>query len=306
MKKNFNIVITLIIASVLIATLSLFMPKDKEKYLRDQFWVKKTFAPSVYDVVLMGDSRIERGVSPEIMEKILPGMNVLNFGYSNGGLNPTMYEAAEKKLSKTGKKKVIILGVTANCITPYTLKNEQFLQVKKLPREDVIERMYLNRILYQFSATTPEGLWNYFKNEKPATVSINEYYDNGYVKSGRIPIDTMYAIPSYIDDYTNYKVDEKIIADMVSQIKQWNEKGIVVVGFRPPVTVPMKTLEDTMGFYNEAAISARFNEAGGHWIHLNSTEYKTYDGSHLDLASAMKLSEVLAHQVSGILAQPEK
>ncbi|HNW52593.1 MAG TPA: hypothetical protein PKH79_16035, partial [Prolixibacteraceae bacterium] len=79
-----------------------------------------------------------------------------------------------------------------------------------------------------------------------------------------------------------------------------------VVGFRPPVTVPMKMLEDTMGFYNETAISARFNEAGGHWIHLNSTEYKTYDGSHLDLKSAMKLSEVLAHQVSGILAQPEK
>jgi len=306
MKKNQNIVITVILAAILVGALSFVMPKNKEKYLGDRFWAQKTFAPAVYDIIIMGDSRTYRGVTPEIMEKKLPGIKILNFGYSNGGLNPTMFEMAGKKLSIKNSKKVIVLGVSANCITDYTQKNEQFWQEKKRHPEDIFERLYLDGILYHFSATSPEGLREYFKKKTTTDYYRNEYHSDGYVESEKFPVDTMEAIPSYIDDFTRFKVDERLIDDLIKQVKDWIEKGITVVGFRPPTTASMRALEDTMGLYNEEVISTRFNEAGGHWINLNSNQYKTYDGSHLDKKSAVRLSEELANKISGILKESKK
>jgi hypothetical protein len=303
MGKNRNISITLILAAILVGALSFVMPKNKEKYLGDRFWAQKTFAPAAYDIIILGDSRTYRGVSPEIMEKKLPGLKVLNFGYSNGGLNPTMFEMAGKKLSGKHLKKVIVLGISPNCITDYTQKNEQFLQEKNRPREDIIERLYLDGILYHFSATSPEGLKDYLKKKAPTTYYLNEYRADGYVESEKFPPDTMEAIPSYIKDFTHFKVEERIVDELIKQVKEWTNKGITVIGFRPPVSSTMRALEDTMGLFNEEVIRARFKKAGGYWIDLNPNQYKTYDGSHLDKESAIFLSTELALNINRLISE---
>jgi hypothetical protein len=301
MKHNSNITITLVLATIMVTVLSFVMPKNKEKYLCDRFWTQKTFAPAVYDIVIMGDSRIYRGISPEIMEKILPEKNILNFGYSDGGLNPDMFKAAENKISQNSRNPVIVLGVTPNSITGYSMKNVQFWKEKTRPREDIFERLYLNGMLYYFSATSPEAISKLLKNKPSASYYLNEYYSNGYVESEKFPVDTMEAIPSYISDYTNYKVEERYVVDLIRQVKIWNDKGIMVVGFRPPVSAPMHALEDTMGLFNEAAIRARFKKAGGLWIDFKPNAYKTYDGSHLNKESAQKLSNDLAVEIRKVL-----
>jgi len=301
MKRQPDLIITLVMASVLIGLLSFVLPKNKEKYLRDRFWTQKTFAPEKYEIVVMGDSRVYRGVSPEIMERNLPGMKVLNFGYSNGGLNAEMFSAAEGKLSKKGQRKVIVLGVSPNCLTAFTQKNEQFRQERMRPREDVFERLYLNGILYQFSATSPEGIRDLMKNQQSSSYYLNEYHSNGYVESEKFPVDTMEAIPSYTDDFANYKVEKQYLNGLIHQVKTWSDSGICVVGFRPPVSMPMRALEDSMGLYNEAAISVLFRKAGGHWLDLKANGYKTYDGSHLNQESAIKLSEDLAFKIRELI-----
>lgn len=301
MKQNINITITLFLAAILIGGLSFVMPKNKEKHLKDRFWTQKTFAPANFDIIIMGDSRSYRGVSPEIMEKKLPGMKVFNFGYSNGGLNPTMFDAAEKKFSKKSKNRIMVLGVSPNCLTDFTLKNEQFWQEKKRHPEDIFERLYLEGILYQFSATSPERLRRHFKKKTPTAYYRNEYYSNGYAESEKFPVDTMEAIPSYTDDFTRYKVEKRIVDDVIHQVKKWSGNGITVIGFRPPATAPMRALEDTLGLYNEPLLSKQFKEAGGYWIDLNPSQYKTYDGSHLDKESAVKLSEEISYKINSII-----
>ena len=178
MERKPNIWITLAIAAALVTALSFVLPKDAEKYLGELFWSRKTFAPAKYNVVLMGDSRVYRGLSPEIMESHLPGLKVLNFAYSNGGLNPTMFDAAEKKLAKNDKPEVIIFGISANTISDYSAGNQQYVQELNRPREEVLERIYLNPLRYWFSATSPEKLKQYFlKNQRNSILQKQILYE---------------------------------------------------------------------------------------------------------------------------------
>ena len=291
MVKKPNISITLAIAAILLIALSFVFPKDAEKYLGELFWTRKTFAPAKYNVVLMGDSRVYRALSPEIMESHLQEMKVLNFGYSNGGLNPTMFNAAEKKLAQNGKPRIVVLGISANAITDYSAGNQQYLQELNRPREEIFERIYFNPVRYWFSATSPEKLKNHFSEKKEISYYRNTYFMNGYVESDKFPIDTTEAIQYYIDDYTNYKVTPERLESLFSQVKNWTDNGITVVGFVPPVSQPMQTLEDSLGLFDEEAIEIGFEKASGHWIDLNPANYKTYDGSHLTIQSAKELSD---------------
>lgn len=300
MKKHLpDILITVFIALVLSVVLSFILPKNDEKYLGEMFWTRKTFAPAHYDVILMGDSRLYRGLSPTIIEKCFENnIKVLNFAFSNGGLNPEMYKAAEQKINIKSQYKTIVLGVTANSLTSFTINNQQYKQEFNRTREEIIERLYFNPLQYWFSPVSPQGLNEYFWGKPDSSYYINHYFMNGYVKSIKYPIDTLYAIPSYIKDYTNYKVDSVLINKLTNQVKQWNSEGINVFAFRPPIPYSMKMLEDTMGLYNESFIKEQITRAGGIWLNIDTAEYNTYDGSHLDPESATKLSKIVGNTIS--------
>ena len=297
MERKPNIWITLAIAATLVTVLSFVLPKDDEKYLGELFWTRKTFAPPNYNVVIMGDSRVYRGVSPEIIEMRLPGLKVLNFAFSNGGLNPTMFDAAEKKLVHNNKPKIIVLGISANAISEYSAGNQQYMQELNRPREEIFERIYFNPLRYWFSATSPEKLKNHFSETKETAFYRNTYFMNGYVESDKFPVDTMEAVPSYTKDFTNYKVKPENLQVLFNQVKKWTDDGIIVVGFVPPVSKPMQMLEDSLGLFDETAIKAGFEKASGKWIDLNPANYKTYDGSHLTIESAQKLSIKIGEEI---------
>ncbi|HPE75477.1 MAG TPA: hypothetical protein PLC80_05290 [Draconibacterium sp.] len=306
MAKKPNILITLAIAATLVTALSFVLPKDAEKYLAELFWTRKTFAPAKYNVVIMGDSRVYRGLSPEIMESHLPGLKVLNFAYSNGGLNQTMFVAAEKKLAQNANPKIILLGISANAISGYSAQNQQYVQELNRPREEIFERIYFNPLRYWFSATSPEKLKNHYSETKETAFYRNKYFMNGYVESEKFPADTMEAIPSYTKDFANYKVTPKNLSDLFKQVKKWTDSGIIVAGFIPPVSQPMQMLEDTLGRFDETVIKTGFEMASGHWIDVNPNKYKTYDGSHLNIESARKLSNEIAEEVQQLTVIQEK
>ena len=297
MKKIPNISVTVILALLLVTALSFVMPKNKEKYLGDMFWTRKTFAPSKFNVILMGDSRVYRGLSPNAMEEKLPEMKVLNFGFSNGGLNNGMFKAAEEKLIKLEQQKVIVLGISPNTITGYTQSNQQYLQELTRPKEEIFERLYLNPLLYWFSSTTLEKLKKNLKSKKSISYYFSEYSMNGYVESEKFPVNINEAIPLYKKDFNNYKVEEKYLIQLFSQTTEWTEKGIIVIGYRPPVSQPMLELENNLGLYNEQFIQQGIENAGGHWLDLNPSNFHTYDGSHLDKTSAIQLSEKIANEI---------
>ena len=233
-------------------------------------------------------------------------MKVLNFAFSNGGLNPIMFDAAEEKLAQNDKPKVIVMGISANAISGYSAGNQQYVQELNRPREEIFERIYFNPLRYWFSATSPEKLKNHFSETKETAFYRNKYFMNGYVESEKFPADTMEAIPSYTKDFTNYKVTPENLSDLFKQVKKWTDSGIIVTGFTPPVSQSMQMLEDTLGMFDEALIKTGFEKASGHWIELNPAKYKTYDGSHLNIESAQKLSNEIGEEIQNLIDFPKK
>lgn len=119
----------------LIVATGLWRPLEESKSEEGRFWLMKTRARPVYDIVLLGDSRILCDLSPQSMQTVLPDYRILNFGYKGGGLNPTMYSEGEKKLNPNSQSKVIVLGVTPLSLTPSSAQNTHFLNRCRVPKE---------------------------------------------------------------------------------------------------------------------------------------------------------------------------
>lgn len=291
-----NIWFTFLIAAILIVVLGQLLPKKPEKYLKDRFWVLKTHKKADCNFIVLGDSRVYRGISPYEIECILPEFKVQNFAFSNGGLNTAMFDAAEKKLV-SDQPKIILLGVSAFSINYLSKANKLYLQELSRPKEEVFERRYLNKYLNYFSPVTPEEVRDLINKVRPPVNYISIYHDNGWVESEKFPADTMEAMPYYKKDFALHTTDYKLVDELCERINSWNNAGIKVFAFRPPASVPMVALEDSVGNYNEQLIKMKIEKAGGLWINIDPTKYKTYDGSHLFKGDARKLSIKIATEI---------
>lgn len=303
--QNKNIWISLTLAIVCIAITSLYIPQENKTHLKDRFWTIKTHKTKNCNLIILGDSRVYRGISPYAIEQILPHYKAFNFGYSNGGLNHTMYKAAEKKLKNTRKNRIVLIGASALSLNKLSSSNTQYLQEIARPYTEVFERMYLGKYMGYFGAITPEELCNKdVKKKLPKVEYTSIYHDNGWVASDKAPADTMEALPFYIKDFKKHSTSNPLIDEMCTQINEWSSKNIKVFVFRPPAAAPLVSLENSAGKYNESLIKRKVELAGGVWIDVDPTKYKTYDGSHLSEKEAQKLSIYLAQKIKAAL--PDK
>lgn len=275
----------------------IFLPKpDNSKIIQDRFWVLKTHGKNNYDIVIMGDSRAYRGVSPEAMEKAMPDYEILNFGYSSGRLNKFMFGEAEKRISKSGKRKIVVLAISPNTLIPPPVENAHYLEQYRLPREEIYSRLYFANFLHFFSSVKPSEIFSENKeNENPY---IQLFHDNGWVASHKIPEDTTEALKTYEKWFREASVSEQLVNDLIDQTAKWTKKGIVVVGFRIPSSQSMEKMEDSLAGFDENKIKRDFINAGGLWMDLDNQNYHSYDGSHLHYKSAIKLSEKLGEFLS--------
>ena len=293
MLKN-KTYLTVILSLFLILILGLILPKQNTvKTQLERFWLKKTFSDKNYDIVIMGDSRTYRGVSPQAMQQILTNYKILNFAYSNGSLNNFMFREAEKHLSIKSNKKIIILGITPYSLTTLSEGNKQYLQELRRPRGDIYQRLYLNPFLTFFSPVKPDFIFSASPQESKV-IYEQKIFDNGWVASNKIPANPHEAIPYYKKDFSSIKVSPTLINNLIAKTQFWTKKGIKVFAFRLPTTNEMLQLENQLSGFNEITFIKKFKDAGGNWINVDIAKYQSYDGSHLSKNSAVKLSKNIA------------
>lgn len=296
-KLKQNIWITFLMAIIFIAILGSIFPKNPDKYLKDRFWAFKVHHKKSYNFIILGDSRTYRGISPYEIEQVLPEFRVLNFAFSNGGLNPNIYKAAQTRLDEKIGSTIILLGVSPLTMNNISLPNEQYVQELTRPKEEVMERMYLGKYLNYFSSVSPTKLKDLIEKKEPLSKYISIYHDNGWVESEKFPQDTMEAMPYYEQDFALHTTNYQLVNQLCNQINLWSSRGIKVFAFRPPAAKPLVSLENSAGKYNEALIKERIEKAGANWIDIDPNLYKTYDGSHLYKNEARRLSTHIANHI---------
>ena len=296
--------LTVLLLSVLALPLpEFFLPStmtydEIERIDRERFWAVKTHRNDLYDMVLLGDSRTYRGVSPQAMQELLPQLRILNFGYSSLGLTTELVDEAIKKIDTASAKKILVIGVTPYSLTKKAAMNEHFLQEKNRKREDLWQRRYINPLYLKWQQ------WMHPEISAQKSPAINgtpiyhqEFYDNGWVGSRTEPENTKIALKIYREEFKNNQVEPGTINQLAHKTKELVGQGIEVFAYRVPCAIELKQLEDEVSGFAEESFIKQFIEAGGKWITLPDQSFHSYDGSHLTKESAIEMSKLLAKKI---------
>ncbi len=261
--------------------------------MQESFWEEKAKTTQRYDVVIIGDSRVYRGVAP--MAFAGSDSRVLNFGFSSGGMTGPLLEAGASKLDPCGKR-IILLGVSPHSLTSEAGKNEHFKGCATAPDK-----------LFQFS---PFVQFYFSKEGTDLALKVLEgkidgkrgYFqtphEGGWIESYKNPSLPEHGVDKFREIFRQSKIDEQIVAGLMQQISEWKTQGIRVFGFRPPTNEDMERVENEHSGFDEAAFIGRLNESGGTWINLpDRFAFDVYDGSHLTGESAKQLSKQLAEAI---------
>lgn len=282
-----------IVVPVIILLTYLLLPKlPSSPMIKDSFWANKVLQKSIYDIVVVGDSRIYRGINTRILEKRL-NLKAYNFGFSSAGLDSLLLTDASKLLDSNGAK-ILIIGLSPNSFMESSLKNTHLLTWRKKDKKDLYVKHYIYPYLNIFNSYSISDIYKQIKNES--------YYENfdiekGFVASHKQPIDSTSAIDAYKKQFKEEQYSLEAEIAFIRILTQFKKQGYTIYIIRVPVSTEMYQLEQIY-FQTELQLKEQLSISGIEFIELNHISIKTYDGSHLEWQSANKISEILASKIS--------
>lgn len=271
---------------------------DQNKTPDKFFWYKKTFAPNDQDILLVGDSRVYRGLSPAAMAAVLKGSKILNFGYSSAGFEPFFLDAAVKKLSAKGKR-ILVLGVTPHSLTAIAAQNKHYREQahqENLP-------FWIKNIEYFFGRDSTIAAVKYLLRVQHGSDQYHTIsHDDGWCEC-YYPLAPAQGLPVYKKLFSSYQVSAEVTKIMLDKVKELTKAGITIFAFRPPTYPAMEQLEDSISGFVEKDFIQGFEAAGGRWLVLDDRfSFDCYDGSHITGTAAKKLSRELGQKIASSLA----
>lgn len=267
------------------------------------FWVMKSNWRQCADVVLAGDSRAYRGISPAAMKKYLPDMRILNYGFSGAGFSGAYLRGLEDVLAFDSGRKIIVLGITPHSLTEGAARRNGFLtHIKKSPLEKQMLSLYEPVLHFLRPVESKEAL-GMLTFGRFSTHYFQEYCRDGWVAAYKLPENANEALKPYsmiFDPGKSGPVSDDIVNELIKTVAQWRGKGIEVYGFRLPTCSLMLELEAELAKFDEGTFVGKFEIAGGTWLAFDQTGYHTYDGSHLHREAAEKFSGELAQKIRAV------
>lgn len=297
--RTFRTLLPTIIIILLIAGLRwISLPDLVDDYVPDSFWSQKINAPESYDVVLLGDSRIYYGVSPQAMNTVLEDYDILNFGFSGGGLNPEMYDAAEHKLADDGER-IIVLGISPHSLTANSQTNDHYHTIHADTGNST--QLYLPfEVDIAFQPFTIEDIVATVTNNPPSPLLYRSPHADGWIASYNAPPNIQGGVIAYQRNLTDNDIVPQLIDDLITQVGQWQQAGICVYVFRPPIAPEVLEVEQVMTSFDEIDIRDRLQNNGAIWLDFDASNYETYDGSHLHVDSARQFSVDIAEAIQNV------
>lgn len=300
--RELKVIWILLVVLSLASAIAYFRPQPHLKGLGfTAFWAHKFTAPSLFDIVISGDSRSYRGISPEVIEKFFPQSKVLNFGFSGTPLSNQYINASIKKFSPTANNPILIIGVTPYAFTQRAVTDNGYISTKEnvekwgAPRAGSFQSK-LDQWLEYFRAFSYKEVSTLIQTGQ-AEGYFQDFKENGWIASTFIPLNPRAALPDYRNNFNNNPAKEVLIKEFLNSVSNTKLKGIKVFGFHPPISQPLLELEESMSGFNEASFVADFEKSGGIWLKPDTKNLESYDGSHLTETSAIAFSSELAKEM---------
>jgi len=291
----------MVVSGILICFIGWIKPQPSSSTTKgNHFWTFKTHSKKKHNIVVFGDSRIYRGVSPSELTKGYPNYFAVNLGYSSAGMDDQLFDFIVERLDLNNDPH-IILGITPHSLTPKAIANEHYIQEKNRSAFTVYQRMYLEEYLAFFDRMTTAEIFYALFDKHPAFQSFEEFHEDGWVASYILPADSNSALENYRKEFMDNKVTDQSVSNLLTRVKSWNEKGIKVYAFRPPTTRAMVILEDKLSGFDTDKFSERFELNGGIWLSFDYADFVSYDGSHLHYDEAKRLSRLLKEKIFNTL-----
>lgn len=264
----------------------------------NRFWTYKVHSGKKFNMIVIGDSRTYRGISPMAMNKSIPGIRINNFGFSSGILDKEIFTEAEKRIDQSADCKIILIGVTPGDLTDQ--ENKHFHDLAKMTHSEVFDNIYMR---YYFSKyllpVKPSEFLEVDTNSVKAKLT-ETFNDDGWVASESKEYNHKIHLKSYEEFWSKNKVSHTKINDLLLKINDWNSNGYKVFAFRVPASVEIDSLENCLSGFDENSLSESIRKAGGHWILLKDkySRYSSYDGIHMDESSALILSRDIGEEIN--------
>lgn len=274
-------------------------PKRIDAGLRERFWQLKIRDRKKVNVVFLGDSRVNQGLSPSVFSTALPGneWTCRNLAFNAGGLNPLVFDLAESRLDlDSSRRPIIIMGVSPGSLTHQGAENEHLEKLRKRSLIQTTGYIYFPRIAGALSREKLDIEVEHFAGQ-------NEYHDDGWQAALRF--DNVWP-DAWLEGtrhlFRRDYIRPEVRQELMKRTRRWSEKGILVVGFRPPTSPRLRQIENVDGKFDEEAFAREFISNGGVWISIDPDSFRAYDNSHLSKGEAIKLTKLLAREVSVILS----
>ena len=278
-------------------------PQDDVRAARNAFFIEKTHGQASYDMVLVGDSRALRGISPEQIERQNPGLRVFNFAFHAGGFNDEIFDAAEALLDADSPRKAIVIAPTPLGFIDWKQTNAQYREYLNKPGDEVLLYRKCFALAGFLQPLSPTVFLRKALGMKPPRLLEEDFTPAGWISTRQTPADNFADLSVLRDQLLGNRSEPAVMANLMARVADWESRGIRVFGTFVPAYEPRVALEDSMLDFPRETFMADFDRAGGRFFTGYGTGYETYDGSHLYDDSAVRFSAVLGEKINQALAE---
>jgi hypothetical protein len=279
-------------------------PRGERGLEANAFWLSKTFPERRFDGVIIGDSRVYRGVSPLLVEAHLGRRSVHNFGYSSARLTPQFLDAGAALLDPDSKAPFVVLGLTAHSLSAPGAKgaNPHYEGFAGQSRASV---WVGRRGEWLAERTLPPLIGDptvalQMARQKAAEVTYHQHFGaRGFVASSTDPVDPQRALPGYRKTLAKHPVAPAQVDALIGWVRRTVQAGVTVLVYVPPRPPAMAAIEERAG-WAEGTLRRRLEAAGAEWLSMPFQGLTSYDGSHLDAPSARRFSERLGARLARV------
>ena len=291
-------VVTLALAATLILAIGSSRHVDQTGVGRSPSLVMKALWRDCADIVLAGDSRVHRALSPAAMQAYFPGLRILNYAFPGVAYADDYLSAVEGVLARDSTRKIVVLGICPRALTQGAARQSTFEEYTTKTKREKQMILRFGQLQYIFRP------FRMRHNPRPSR-RYRHYYRDGFAACYNVPEEPESVLRSYsriFDPQDLGPVDPEITKQLLRAVTRWRGRGIEVYGFRPPTIPEMVAIENEHAKFDERLFAAQFEKAGGTWLTIEDENYVAGDACHLHPEGAVRVSREISERILGASA----